>query len=643
MKPIKCVLIILFSFTIISCSDDSSTSSSSNSGTETGPVVAEVTVVTTPTNDSTPNYTFSSTKAGTITYGGSCSSVTTSATSGSNTITLTSLSDATYSNCTIIVTDSAGNASNTLKITSFSVDATTPFVISTLPTDNKTSVSENDNISITFSEAMDNTSVTTNFSGTVCTGTFQVSSDNFSTCVQMSSSPSVPNSDNLSFSVKPSSSLSYSTTYKIKVTTGVEDYNGNNMSSDNVTVNGFTTKNWTKQFGSSSNEEGLGVAVDSSDNIYVTGFSEGALDNNTNFGDKDIFLTKYNSNGTYQWTQQLGTSSYDSGHGVTVDSSDNIYVTGKTTGGIDNNTNSGNSDIFLTKYNSSGSYQWTQQLGTSLSEIGYGVTADSSNNIYVTGYTVGGIDNNTSSGSTDHFLVKYNSSGYYQWTRQFGSSLKEYGLGVVLDSSDNIYVTGYTAGGLDNNTNSGSLDFFLVKYNSSGAYQWTQQNGTSSGDYGRGVIVDSSDNIYVTGQTAGGLDNNTNSGSSIDIFLVKYDSSGSRQWSQQLGTSSSDIGYGVIADSSNNVYVTGYTSGGLNGNTNSGSADLFLVKYDSSGSKKWTRQLGTASYDSGFGVTVDSSDIIYVTGKTAGRLDNNTNSGNSDIFLVKYNSSGIKQ
>ena len=245
------------------------------------------------------------------------------------------------------------------------------------------------------------------------------------------------------------------------------------------------------------------------------------------------------------------------------------------------------------------------------------MTVDSSNNIYVTGYTVGGLDNNTNSGSKDHFLVKYNSSGTYQWTRQLGSSLEDYGLGVTLDSSDNLYVTGYTSGGLDNNTNSGSRDYFLVKYNSSGIYQWTQQTGTSSGDNGKGVTVDSSDNIYVTGQTAGGLDNNTNSGS-IDIFLVKYNSSGSKQWTQQLGTSSSEIGYGVTVDSSNNIYVTGYTLGGLDWNTNSGSTDIFLVKYNSSGSKQWTKQLGTSSSDYGYGVSVDSSDNIYLTGHTAG-------------------------
>ena len=96
-------------------------------------------------------------------------------------------------------------------------------------------------------------------------------------------------------------------------------------------------------------------------------------------------------------------------------------------------------------------------------------------------------------------------------------------------------------------------------------------------------------------------------------------------------------------DSSDNIYVTGSTSGGLDGNTNSGIHDIFLVKYNSSGIKQWTNQLGTSSGEQGYGVTVDSSDNIYVTGTTGGGLDGNTNSGGSDIFLMKFNSDGVKQ
>ena len=126
--------------------------------------------------------------------------------------------------------------------------------------------------------------------------------------------------------------------------------------------------------------------------------------------------------------------------------------------------------------------------------------------------------------------------------------------------------------------------------------------------------------------------------------VEKVNESGTKQWTQQMGTSSDDKGNGVTTDSSGNIYVTGKTGGGgLDGNTNSGDYDIFLVKYNSSGTKQWTKQLGTSSDDYGNGVTTDSSGNIYVTGVTGGGLDGNTSSGIMDIFLVKYNSSGTKQ
>ena len=439
------------------------------------------------------------------------------------------------------------------------------------------------------------------------------------------------------------------------------------------------TKQWTQQLGTSTWDEGKDVTTDSSGNIYVTGWTGGGLDGNTNSGNSDIFLVKFNSSGTKQWTKQLGTSSMDFGSGVTTDSSGNIYVTGYTRGGLDGNTNSGSYDIFLVKYNSSGTKQWTKQLGTSSDDWGNGVSTDSSGNIYVTGYTYGSLDGNTNSyaSRTDIFLVKYNSSGTKQWTKQLGTSYEDRGNGVTTDSSGNIYVTGYTEvnkdkRGLDGNTHSGwggVNNIFLVKYNSSGTKQWTKQLGYFS-EQGTGVTTDSSGNIYVTGHTQGcnscskvmatrGLDGNTNFGS-FDIFLVKYNSSGTKQWTKQLGTSYWDLGESVTTDSSDNIYVTGFTDGGLDGNTNyrseckhppKGEAerafrpcpDIFLVKYNSSGTKQWTKQLGTSSVDKGRGVTTDSSDNIYVTGGTDGDLDGNTNSGSVDIFLVKYNSDGVKQ
>ena len=200
----------------------------------------ETNAIASSTNDSTPDYTFVSSEAGTITYSGSCSSSTTSVIAGTNTITFNSLSEGTYSDCKITITDSLGNAV-TLNIGSFIIDTTAPTVTSVSTTaDNQSSVSITDNITVTFSEAMDTTYVTTSTSDTNCAGTIRVSSDNFSSCVKMSSEPASSNS-NKTFTLDPYDNLTVSTTYKTRVTTGVKDTAGNALSSQYETSSGFTT------------------------------------------------------------------------------------------------------------------------------------------------------------------------------------------------------------------------------------------------------------------------------------------------------------------------------------------------------------------------------------------------------------------
>ena len=141
---------------------------------------------------------------------------------------------------------STDNSSSTTTDNSTSTDDTTtdttaPTVFSVSTTaDNQNSVSITDNITVTFSEAMDTTSVTTSTSDTNCAGTIRVSSDNFSSCVKMSSEPASSNS-NKTFTLDPYDNLSYSTTYKTRVTTGVKDTAGNTLSIQYETSSGFTT------------------------------------------------------------------------------------------------------------------------------------------------------------------------------------------------------------------------------------------------------------------------------------------------------------------------------------------------------------------------------------------------------------------
>ncbi len=316
----------------------------------TAATLVETSAIDSSTNDSTPDYTFVSSEAGTITYSGSCSSSTTSAIAGTNTITLNSLSDGTYSDCKITVTDSLENAV-TLNIGSFAIDTTAPTVTSvSTNANNQSSVAITDNISVTFSKAMDTTSVTTNTSNTSCSGTLRVSSDNFSNCVQMASSPSSSNSDK-TFTLDPSDNLTGGTTYKTRVTTGVKDAAGNALSSQYDNSTGFTTASSGTLVGGSIQgiELSLSTAVttlagSSSGSTDATGTSAsfdnpmGITTDGTNLyvadNGNDRIRIIVIDNGTVTTlagssqgsTDATGTSaSFNNPHGITTDGT-NLYV-----------------------------------------------------------------------------------------------------------------------------------------------------------------------------------------------------------------------------------------------------------------------------------------------------------------------------
>ena len=316
----------------------------------TAATLVETSAIDSSTNDSTPDYTFVSSEAGTITYSGSCSSSTTSAIAGTNTITLNTLSDGTYSDCKITITDSLGNAV-TLNIGSFVIDTTAPTVTSvSTNANNQSSVAITDNISVTFSKAMDTTSVTTNTSNTSCSGTLRVSSDNFSNCVQMASSPSSSNSDK-TFTLDPSDNLTGGTTYKTRVTTGVKDAAGNALSSQYDNSTGFTTASSGTLMGGSIQgiELSLSTAVttlagSSSGSTDATGTSAsfdnpmGITTDGTNLyvadNGNDRIRIIVIDNGTVTTlagssqgsTDATGTSaSFNNPHGITTDGT-NLYV-----------------------------------------------------------------------------------------------------------------------------------------------------------------------------------------------------------------------------------------------------------------------------------------------------------------------------
>jgi len=454
-------------------------------------------------------------------------------------------------------------------------------------------------------------------------------------------------------------------------------------------------RGWARTWGGIDDDWGHGVAVDGSGNVYVTGyfrdtvdFDPGSgVDNHTSNGEADVFLSKFDSSGAFIWARTWGGSDdNDEGYGVAVDGSGNVYVTGYFHGtvdfdpgsGVDNHTSNGQYDVFLSKFDPLGAFKWARTWGGSYEDEGWGVAVDGSGNVYVTGWFSGtvdfdpgsGVDNHTSNGYFDVFLSKFDSSGAFKWARTWGGSYDDEGRGVAVDGSGNVYVTGWFMGtvdfdpgsGVDNHTSYPGWDVFLSKFDSSGAFIWARTwagCGFYYTDWSLGVAVDGSGNVYVTGAFEGtvdfdpgsGVDNHTSIGHT-DVFLSKFDSSGEFEWARTWGGTHYNYGYGVAVDGSGNVYVTGRFEGtvdfdpgsGVDNHTSNGVWEVFLTKFDSSGAFKWARTWGGSYYDCGYGVAVDGSDSVYVTGYFEGTVDfdpgsgadNHTSNGDDDVFLSKF-------
>ena len=437
-------------------------------------------------------------------------------------------------------------------------------------------------------------------------------------------------------------------TYNVSAVDGTG--NASSLSADaSATTAAAAGWSGTVLVGTSSTERSESIAVNSGGDVYVTGYTAGSLYGETNAGGNDVYLAKFDSSGARQWTRLSGTAAGESGNAVAVyDTNGNVYVAGTTAGSLDGQTNAGGNDIFVMKYNSAGTKQWTRLLGTAAAEYAYGVAVDGSENVYVTGYTYGNLDGQVNSGDADVFLVKYNSSGTKQWTVLLGNSSSNYGYAIAAAASGNVYVSGVTRGSLGGQANAGIQDMFVAKYNSSGSLQWVRMAGSSVFDYCYGVAVDGSENVYVSGSSYGNFDGNLNTdqdgtADTEDIFLVKYDSSGAKQWSVIHGGAGNDVSYGMAVDSGGNIYINGNTNADLDGQVNSGSHDSILLKYNTAGVRQWTRMLGTSSGEYARGMAVDGSGDAYITGHTSGNLDGVTNSGGNDGFIVKYDASGTLQ
>ena len=385
---------------------------------------------------------------------------------------------------------------------------------------------------------------------------------------------------------------------------------------------------WIRQIGTTEHDHNSAVVVDASDNVYLSGHTHGDLAG-PNAGGDDIFLSRFDSLGNPVWTRQFGTPVFDWSASAAADAVGNVYVAGWTEGDL-GGTSAGGGDLFLRKYDSGGNPLWTTQIGSSENEWCEAITVGPSGNVYVSGITNGDFGG-TNAGAEDAYLAKFDSSGNELWTVQFGKDEYDRGRAVAVDSSENVYITVDT-------DHVGSPDPFedfisLKKLDSAGNELWTHQISTSSDDSSTGLAVDVLGNVYVSGSTQGNL-GGPNAGS-YDAFVGKFDAAGNELWITQFGTTEWDRATSLVVDASGLVYIGGHTRGDLGG-PNAGETDAILGKLDVSGNVLWIDQIGTDTWDSAYAVALSPLGNVYISGFTHGDLGEPGASGNSDVFLARY-------
>jgi len=251
---------------------------------------------------------------------------------------------------------------------------------------------------------------------------------------------------------------------------------------------------------------------------------------------------------------------------------------------------------------------WMSILGTTTTINVQGLTTDTSAAVYQVGYT----------GSTNYMLIsKYDSLGVIQWQKTINSGASyNYTTAAATDSTGNIFTFGTT------NINT-TTDFYVIKWNTSGAIQWQRRLGGSGASYAtqNGIATDTTGNVYIGSQnSAPGFTSG---------FLAKYNNSGTIQWQKYLGlVSTTNRFYAIAVDASANIFASGYT--------NSNNGDVLLAKYNTSGALQFQQYFGFLGSNSAGGIAVDSSGNFYIGIQT-------NYSGTNDLVIAKFNTSGVNQ
>ena len=341
---------------------------------------------------------------------------------------------------------------------------------------------------------------------------------------------------------------------------------------DTSSKNVSFTEAWVKNYGS---VDGMAIAdstMDSTGNIYTTG---GNFLNNIG----DLFIVKYDTNGTRLWSKVYDYGESEEGKGITVDKEGNLYITGLT----GDSHHSQTANILLLKVDKNGEELWHQSYGSDKEDDIFDIALDAQNDIYICGSTKGDLDGTTLVKYTDSFLTKFSTDGNKLWTKNFGQNYSDYAKNLFIDKHDDIFIGGSI---------SGKGDTYLTKFKTDGTQAWHKTYPTNNFEYAVNLSLGKDGNFYFSGKV-GLRDENKEyiEPNTDEVFARKIDKDGKERYYITFGTQAQDeIAYSITGDKYGHAYLIGESKGSFTDSSLKEMASPFLTHITPNGTIKSTKE-----------------------------------------------------
>lgn len=452
---------------------------------------------------------------------------------------------------------------------------------------------------------------------------------------------------------------------------------------------------WAINIGSNLDVRGTSLAVDSANDLFVTGYYTGTADFDPSVGNylltapgTTAFCLKLSAGAIFQWALNIGGPGTELGFSICVDSANNIYIVGEFSGTTDldpstsvaTHISNGSGDAFLLKLDPNGSYLWSNSFGGTGEDIATSVACESGGDVYVSGTFRNTVDFDPSTGSvihtsqgiTDIFVSKFAVSGNFMWNFAVGAEGIDHSRDIAQDGLGGLYITGSFIDTVDFDAGPGLTDLiattngfvYVAKYSTtSGDLEWAKH--TTSPGSSKIAIYD--DKVYISGPMSDSSYFDPPSGgllasveNSVNSFLAQYSLNGSYNWSGLIGSYSDESKHesepGLDFKSSGNVVIAGTFEGslvfdpGVPGSTviSNGGTDVYIAEYTPEGNLIWVKSFGGPNDDFGGRLVVDSNDDIFLVGTFRDSVDFDSvgivpakySFGERDAFFSKHDASG---